>query len=256
MALTDKVIAITGAASGMGEACAYLFAQQGAKLVLADRDQARGEEVAAMVNASGGLAEFITTDVTEEQAIEAMVGLAVGKFGGLDGAVNGAGIAGTPTPVEKMPASEWRTNFEVMLLGVALCMKHEIAAMRAQGGGSIVNIASTAGLDGIPMMAPYSAAKHAVVGATRSAALETAAAGIRINALCPGFIDTPMFRNLTAEGVDYSAVVHNIAMGRFGTASEIADVALWLLSDRSSYVTGQTIVVDGGFLIGAAGKPG
>jgi NAD(P)-dependent dehydrogenase (short-subunit alcohol dehydrogenase family) len=106
------------------------------------------------------------------------------------------------------------------------------------------------------MMAPYSAAKHAVVGATRSAALETAAAGIRINALCPGFIDTPMFRNMKAEGVDYSAVVRNIAMGRFGTASEIADVALWLLSDRSSYVTGQTIVVDGGFLIGAAGKPG
>jgi NAD(P)-dependent dehydrogenase (short-subunit alcohol dehydrogenase family) len=256
MALTDKVIAITGAASGMGEACAHLFAQQGAKLVLADRDQARGEEVAAMVNANGGLAEFITTDVTEEQAIEAMVGLAVGKFGGLDGAVNGAGIAGTPTPVEETPASEWHTNFEIMLLGVALCMKHEIAAIRAKGGGSIVNIASTAGLDGVPMMAPYSAAKHAVVGATRSAALETAAAGIRINALCPGFIDTPMFRNLTAEGVDYSAVVRNIAMGRFGTASEIADVALWLLSDRSSYVTGQTIVVDGGFLIGAAGKPG
>jgi NAD(P)-dependent dehydrogenase (short-subunit alcohol dehydrogenase family) len=256
MALTDKVIAITGAASGMGEACAHLFAQQGAKLVLADRDQARGEEVAAMVNASGGLAEFVTTDVTDEQAIEAMVGLAVGKFGGLDGAVNGAGIAGTPTAVEETPASEWRTNFEVMLLGVALCMKHEIGAMRAQGGGSIVNIASTAGLDGIPMMAPYSAAKHAVVGATRSAALETAGAGIRVNALCPGFIDTPMFRNMKAEGVDYSAVVRNIAMGRFGTASEIADVALWLLSDRSSYVTGQTIVVDGGFLIGAAGKPG
>jgi NAD(P)-dependent dehydrogenase (short-subunit alcohol dehydrogenase family) len=256
MNLTDKVIVVTGAASGMGEACAHLFAQEGAKVVLADRDQARGRNVAAAVKAGGGIAEFIATDVTDEQSIEAMVDLAVTKFGGLDGAVNGAGIAGTPAPVVDLPASEWRINFEVMLLGVALCMKHEIAAMLKRGGGSLVNIASVGGLDGVPMMAPYSAVKHGVVGATRSAALETAASGIRVNVICPGLIDTPMYRNKLAEGVDYSGVVRNVAMGRCGNASEVADTALWLLSDRSSFVTGQAIVVDGGLMIGAFGRPG
>ena len=256
MNLTDKVIVITGAASGIGEACARLCSQQGAKVVLADRDQARGKNVAAAVKASGGLAEFIATDVTDEKAIEAMVELAVKRFGGLDGAVNAAGIAGTPAPVVDMPAAEWRRNFEVMLLGVALCMKYEIAAMLKRGGGSIVNIASVGGLDGVPFMAPYSAAKHGVVGATRSAALETAAPGIRVNAICPGLIDTPMYRNLLAQGVDYSGVVRNIALGRPGTAGEVADTALWLLSARSSYVTGQAIVIDGGLMIGSFGRPG
>ena len=145
MNLTDKVIVITGAASGMGEACAHLFSQQGAKVVLADRDQARGRNVAAAVRASGGSAEFIATDVTDEKSIETMVDLAVKNFGGLDGAVNGAGFAGTPAPVVDQPASQWRMNFEVMLLGVVLCMKHEIAAMMSRGGGSIVNIASVGG---------------------------------------------------------------------------------------------------------------
>jgi len=256
MNLTDKVIVITGAASGMGEACAHLFAQQGAKVVLADRDQVRGRNVAAAVTAGGGAAEFIATDVTDEKAIGAMVDLAVRKFGGLDGAVNGAGIAGTPAPVVELPASEWRTNFEIMLLGVALCMKYEIAAMLKRGGGSIVNIASVGGLDGVPFMAPYCAAKHGVMGVTKSAAFENARAGIRINAICPGMIDTPMYRNQLTEGVDYSGVVKNIPLGRFGESSEIADTALWLLSTRSSYVTGQAIVVDGGMTITSLGNMG
>ena len=256
MNLTGKVIVITGAASGIGEACAHLCSQQGANVVLADRDQARGKNLAASLMASGGLAQFIATDVSDEKAIEAMVELAVKEFGGLDGAVNAAGIAGTPAPIVDMPAAEWRRNFEVMLLGVALCMKYEIAAMLKRGGGSIVNIASLAGVDGVPMMAPYSAVKHGVVGATKSVALETAAAGIRVNAICPGLIDTPMYRNLLAQGVDYSGVVRNIALGRPGTAPEVADTALWLLSARSSYITGQAIVVDGGLMIGSFGRPG
>src|ERR1700722_15818348 len=134
MNLADKVIVITGAASGMGEACAHLFAQEGARVVLADRDQARGRDVAAAVKAGGGVAGFIATDVTDEKSSEGRGGLPVGKFGGLDGAVNGAGFAGTPAPVVDLPASEWRTNFEVMLLGVALCMKYEIAGMLKSGG--------------------------------------------------------------------------------------------------------------------------
>jgi NAD(P)-dependent dehydrogenase (short-subunit alcohol dehydrogenase family) len=256
MNLTDKVIVITGAASGMGEACAHLFSQAGAKVVLADRDQIRGGNVAAAVNSSGGVAEFIATDVTDEKAIAAMVELAVRKFGGLDGAVNGAGIAGSPTPVVNLSAADWHTNLNIMLLGVALCMKYEIAAMLKRGGGSIVNIASVGGLDGVPFMAPYSAAKHGVMGVTKSAAFETARAGIRINAICPGMIDTPMYRQQLVEGVDYSVVVGNIPMGRFGEASEVADAALWLLSARSSYVTGQAIVIDGGMTITSVGNLG
>ena len=256
MNLTDKVIVITGAASGMGEACAHLFSKEGARVVLADRDQIRGRNVAAAVCSSGGVAEFIATDVTDEKAVEAMVELAVRKFGGLDGAVNGAGIAGSPSPVVNLSAADWRTNLDIMLLGVALCMKYEIAAMLKRGGGSIVNIASVGGLDGVPFMAPYCAAKHGALGATKSAAFETAKAGIRINAICPGMIDTPMYRKQLVEGVDYSVVVKNIPMGRFGEASEVADTALWLLSARSSYVTGQAIVIDGGMTITSLGNLG
>ena len=256
MNLTDKVIVITGAASGMGEACAHLFSKEGAKVVLADRDQIRGRNVAAAVNSSGGVAEFIATDVTDEKAVEAMVELAVRKFGGLDGAVNGAGIAGSPSPVVNLSAADWRTNLDIMLLGVALCMKYEIAAMLKRGGGSIVNISSVGGLDGVPFMAPYSAAKHGVLGVTKSAAFETAKAGIRINAICPGMIDTPMYRNQLVAGADYSVFVKIIPMGRFGEASEVADTALWLLSARSSFVTGQAIVVDGGMTITALGNLG
>jgi NAD(P)-dependent dehydrogenase (short-subunit alcohol dehydrogenase family) len=255
MNLTGKTIVITGGASGMGEACAHIFSEKGAKVVVADRDEARGKAVAASVTAKGGVAAFIATDVTHENAIKAMVDFAVDKFGGVDGAVNGAGIAGTPANLADVTAAEWRINFEIMMLGVALCMKYEIPAMLKRGGGSIVNIASAGGLGGVPMMAPYSAAKHGVIGATKSAALEYAAAGIRVNALCPGLIDTPMFRNKITEGADYSAVVKSVPMGRFGTASEIADVALWLLSARSSFVTGQAIGVDGGLSSGAFGRP-
>ena len=256
MNLTDKVIVITGAASGMGEACAHLFSKEGARVVLAERDQIRGRNVAAAVNSSGGVAEFIATDVTDEKAVEAMVELAVRKFGGIDGAVNGAGIAGSPTPVVNLSAADWRTNLDIMLLGVALCLKYEIAAMLKRGGGSIVNIASVGGLDGVPFMAPYCAAKHGALGVTKSAAFETAKAGIRINAICPGMIDTPMYRKQLVEGVDYSVVVKNIPMGRFGEASEVADTALWLLSARSSYVTGQAIVIDGGMTITSLGNLG
>lgn len=256
MNLRDKVIVVTGAASGIGEACARLFAQEGAKVVLADRDEVRGKQGAAAIVSQGGSAKFIATDVTDEKTIEAMVGLAINEWGGLDGAVNAAGIAGNPAPVAELSAAEWRRNLEVMMIGVALCMKYEIAAMLERGSGSIVNIASLGGLDGVPMMAPYSAAKHGVIGVTKSAALETAAAGIRVNAICPGLIDTPLYRTKLAEGVDYSGVVRNIALGRSGQASEVADTALWLLSARSSYVTGQPIIVDGGLMLGAFGRPG
>jgi NAD(P)-dependent dehydrogenase (short-subunit alcohol dehydrogenase family) len=246
---------VTGAASGIGEACARSFAEAGAKVVLADRDGPRSEAVAARIAEKGGTAISIATDVTREEAIRAMVDLAVREFGGLDGAVNAAGIAGTPTPVTALTAAAWRLDFEVMLLGVALCMKHEILAMQKRGGGSIVNIASTGGMGGVPLMASYSAAKHGVIGATKAAAVENAAAGIRVNALCPGLIDTPLFRNKANEGADYSGMLKVVPMGRFGQPSEIADTAFWLLSSRSSFITGQTIVADGGLIASTFGKP-
>ncbi|HTA93129.1 MAG TPA: SDR family NAD(P)-dependent oxidoreductase [Polyangiaceae bacterium] len=255
MNLSGKVIVVTGAASGIGEACARTFAENGAKLVLADRDAVRGQAVAAEIVGRRGAAVFVATDVTDEEAISAMVDLAVREFGGLDGAVNAAGIAGAPAFVTDLTAARWRLDFEVMLLGVALCMKYEIPAMQRRGGGSIVNIASTGGLGGVPMMASYSAAKHGVIGATKAAAVENATAGIRVNALCPGLIDTPLFRGKADEGADYSAVVKTVPMGRLGQPSEIADAAFWLLSSRSSFVTGQTIVVDGGLITSTFGRP-
>ena len=207
-----------------------------------------------VVVVTGGAAAFIATDVTDENAIRAMVDFAVEKFGGLDGAVNAAGIAGTYGPVSEQTAEEWRLNFDIMGLGVALCMKYEIRAMTKRGGGSIVNIASDGGLDGVPWMAPYCAAKHAAVGITKSAAVETAAAGIRINALCPGLIDTPLYRSKATEGADYAPVIKKVPLARFGTASEVADAALWLLSSRSSFVTAQAISIDGGVLVGVFSK--
>ena len=255
MNMRENVFVVTGAASGIGEACAGQLAESGAKVVLADRDPVRGEAATARIVEKGGTAVFIATDVTQEEAVRAMVALAVDEFGGLDGAVNAAGIAGAPTFITDLTVAQWRLDFEVMLLGVGLCMKHEIAAMQKRGGGSVVNIASTGGLGGVPMMAPYSAAKHGVIGATKAAAVENAASGIRVNALCPGLIDTPLFRGKAAEGADYSAVLKMVPMGRFGQPSEIADAALWLLSSHSSFVTGTTIVVDGGLTTSTFGKP-
>jgi NAD(P)-dependent dehydrogenase (short-subunit alcohol dehydrogenase family) len=247
---TGKVVVITGGASGMGEACAHAFSAAGGAVVVADRDEKLGRAVAEAITSKGGKAAFIKTDVTDERATEAMVKLAVDRFGGLDCAVNSAGVGRTPTKIKDLTAEEWRINLDIMLLGVAFSMKYEITAMLARGGGSIVNIASSGGLEGVPMMGAYVAAKHGVVGITRTAALEHATDGIRVNAICPGLIDTPMFRNAAAEGADWSEITKRCPMYRFGKPSEIADATMWLLSDQSSFVTGQTISVDGGLLSG------
>lgn len=250
MNLIGKTIVITGGGSGMGEACAHLFSKNGAKVVVADRDEVRGKSVAAAITAKGDAAAFIATDVTNEISIKGMVDFAVMKFGGLDGAVNGAGIAGNPARIVDLDATEWRRHYDVMTLGVALCMKYEIPEILKRGGGSIINIASKGGLDGVAMQGPYVAAKHGAVGVTKCAALECATLGVRVNAICPGLIDTPMFRNMAVEGADYSSVLKTVPMRRFGEASEIADAALWLLSGSSSFVTGQAICVDGGMFYG------
>ena len=251
MDLKGKVAIISGGASGIGEACVAAFCAAGAQVLVADRDVERGERVARAAAADGAHVAFIEADVTSEKAIEAMVAQAVEQFGGLDCAVNCAGVARAPALTTELTEQEWRINFDIMMLGVALSMKHQIRAMLAGRGGSVVNIASTAGLDGVPAFGPYVAAKHGVIGATKCAALEFATSDIRVNAICPGMIYTPMAQYALADTTDVDQFVAHVPMKRWGRASEIADAALWLASDSASYVTGQAISVDGGMLIGS-----
>lgn len=250
MDLQEKVVIVTGGASGIGEACAIAFADAGAKVLIADRSERLGVNVAAALKSRGKVAEFLLADVTDEHAIAKMVDRAVERFGGLDGAVNAAGVPPNALPIQDVTAEELRRNFDTMLFGVGLCMKYEVRAMLARGAGSIVNISSAGGLYGVSLQGAYIATKHGVIGITRSAALELATKGIRVNAICPGLIDTPQFHALKASGQDWSAVARSCPMKRFGKPSEIADVALWLLSQQSSYVTGQAIAADGGLTAG------
>lgn len=248
MRLDGKVALITGGASGIGEASAIAFAAAGASVMIADRDEDRGRAVAEIIAAAGRDSDFVALDVADEASVKAMVRATCERFGRLDCAVNSAGIANQPCALTDIAVALWEQIWRVDLLGVGLCLKHQIAAM-IDDGGAIVNIASDAGLFGAAMMAPYVAAKFGVVGITKTAALEYAASGIRVNAVCPGLIDTPMSRNSVSEGFDWSLVVNN-PMKRLGEASEVADAALWLCSNRSSFVTGQAISVDGGLYAG------
>jgi len=248
--IQDKVVIVTGGASGIGEACAIAFADAGAKVLIADKNERLGKEVAAALKHRGKEAEFVVTDVADEQAVAKMVARAVEVFGGLDGAVNAAGIPPNAMPIQEITAEELRRNFDTMLFGVGLCMKYEVRALLARGAGSIVNISSAGGLYGVSSLGAYIAAKHGVVGLTRSAALELATMGVRVNAICPGLIDTPQYHGLKESGADWSVIVKRCPMNRFGEPSEVADVALWLLSAKSSYVTGQAIAVDGGLTAG------
>jgi NAD(P)-dependent dehydrogenase (short-subunit alcohol dehydrogenase family) len=248
--LQKKVVIVTGGASGIGEACAIAFADAGAKVLIADLNDRLGTDVARSLIDRGKEAEFLPTDVTDEHAISKMVDRAVEIFGGLDGAVNAAGIPPNAMPIQDVTAEELRRNFDTMLFGIGLCMKYEVRALLARGAGSIVNISSAGGLYGVASLGAYIATKHGVVGITRSAALELATKGVRVNAICPGMIDTPQYHGLKTSGQDWSAITKSCPMKRFGEPSEVADVALWLLSQRSSYVTGQAIAVDGGLTAG------
>jgi NAD(P)-dependent dehydrogenase (short-subunit alcohol dehydrogenase family) len=242
MRLDGKVAVITGGASGIGEACAYAFTEVGGKVVIADRNEKRAQMVLAGLRERGREAEFIKLEVTDEASVKAMVDFAEERFGGLDCAVNCAGYANPRQPFVEIPTQKWVEIWQVCTMGVISSMRHEIPALLRRGGGAIVNIASDAGRFGIPQMGPYVTAKHGVVGVTRSAAAEFGCNNIRINAVCPGLIATPLAE---AAPVDWSTVAPN-PMGRVGKPHEIADAALWLVSSRSSFVSGQAISVNGG----------
>ncbi len=249
--LDNKVAIVTGAGMGMGAATARVFAGYGAKVVVSDINQAAGEETVATILAAGGEASFIACDVAEEDQVIALVAATVAKYGRLDCAVNNAAITPDVLPVAEADMAVWDRVIRVDLRSVMLCMKYEIKQMLAQGGGgAVVNVGSVSSFRPQPANSAYVAAKHGVIGLTKTGSLEYAGLGIRVNAVLPGAIDTPMLRhalvqnNFTEE--DFAPALS--LFGRFGKAEEVGEASAWLCSDASSYVTGHSLAVEGGYL--------
>jgi NAD(P)-dependent dehydrogenase (short-subunit alcohol dehydrogenase family) len=244
---TDKIVLITGITSGIGRATARAFAAAGARLVLGSRDAAAGEALADELRGRGGQALFVATDVTAPRDLEALVAAGLQRFDRLDVAVNNAGLEVTG-PIADGDEAGFDRAFDTNVKGVWRALRAEIPAMSRRGGGSIVNISSVAGLRGMPGASVYAATKFAVEGLTRSAALELAAANIRVNAVAPGPVATPMLDRFTGGHPEMMA--QRVPLGRLAAPEEIARAVLWLASDDASYVTGATLAVDGGFLAG------
>lgn len=250
--LKNKVALVTGGGSGIGRASALRLASEGAAVVIGNRNEQAGEETVQLIKDAGGKAVFLRTDVTKESDVKALVDHAVSTFGGLRVAFNNAGVEGGTATALEDTEENYRFVFDVNVLGVILSMKHELAHMLEHGGGSIINNASIAGHIGFPQHGIYVATKHAVLGLTRTAALENAAQGVRVNAVSPGGIETDMLDRFTGEDeeqkrqmVDVMTSMHPI--GRLGKPEEIAHAVAWLASDDASFVVGQSILVDGGF---------
>ena len=249
--LEGKVGLVTGGTSGIGRDTAILFAKAGAQLVVAGRRELEGNETIKLVRAAGGDGLFVKADVSKASEVDALIQKVVEKFGRLDIAFNNAGIEGVWAPIVRQSEEDWDRTININLKGVWLCLKYEIRQMLKQGGGgAIVNMASINGLIGAAGAATYSASKHGVVGLTKSAALETAKSGIRINAVCPAVIETPMGERLFRSPAVHKYVLSCHPIGRFGRPEEIAEAVLWMCSDRASFMTGQSLVLDGGFLAG------
>lgn len=245
--LAGKVAIVTGSASGIGRASALAFSREGARVVIADWNEEGGEETRRMVQDAGGEAVFVRADVSHAADVKNMVDTAVGTYGRLDCAYNNAGIGCGPTLLCDYDDNEWTRVIDVNLRGVYLCMKYEIPAMLSAGGGAIANTSSAAGLVALAYVAPYVAAKHGVVGLTKAAALDYATQGIRVNAICPGTIRTPLVQQwLDKHPEDEEAWTKVAPMERMADPMEVAEMAVWLCSDRASFVTGQAIAVDGG----------
>lgn len=240
-----KAALVTGAASGIGRATALAFAREGARVLVCDVDEAGGAETARAASDAGGEGRFLHTDVSREGDVAAAVALAEEAFGGLDCAVNNAGTTGPSAGVPDIELEDWSRTLALNLTGVFLCMKHELRAMRARGSGAIVNVASGAGLIAVPTLAAYCASKHGVLGLTKTAAVENARTGIRVNAICPGTTDTPMLRAAMARSPAMEKMILSSApSGRLGRPEEVAEAALWLCSERASYVSGESMLVD------------
>jgi NAD(P)-dependent dehydrogenase (short-subunit alcohol dehydrogenase family) len=243
----DKVALVTGASFGIGRATALAFAKKGAKVVLAD--WVENLETMDLIKKFGGEAIFVKCDVSNGKEVKALIQKTIASFGRLDYAFNNAGIEGNSAPVHECSEENWDKTIGINLKGIWLCMKYEIPEMLKQGKGVIVNCSSVAGLVGFQGLPAYVASKHGVIGLTKTAALECATLGIRVNAICPGVIQTPMIDRLTGkkkESIEQFTALE--PMARFGLAEEIANAVIWLCSEEASFVTGVAMPVDGGFV--------
>jgi len=249
--LAGKVGLVTGGTTGIGRETAVCFAKEGMKVVVAGRREREGEETVELIRAAGGEGLFVKADVSKAGDVETLVQNTVEKFDRLDVAFNNAGTEGAWVPILKQSEEDFDRTIEINLKGVWLSLKYEIQQMVTQGtGGAIVNMASVAGLVGSAGAAAYSASKHGVIGLTKAAALETAKRGIRVNAVCPGAIETAMSERLFGVPHVHRYVLSCHPIGRFGTAGEVAQAVVWMCSEQSSFMTGQSLVLDGGFLAG------
>ena len=242
-----KIVLVTGSGSGIGRASAAAFAREGAKVIAADISQSGLDETVQLIQKAGGTIESVLVNVANLKEVGALVEFIVSKYGHLDFAHNNAGIEGVIAPTAECTEENWDKTLSVNLKGVWLCMKYEIIQMLKQGGGAIVNTSSVAGLVGLRGSPAYAASKHGIIGLTKTAALEYAKSRIRINAVCPGAIDTPMIERQAARNPNLKAMLTaQEPIGRFGKPEEVADAVLWLCSEASSFVTGHTLTVDGG----------
>lgn len=248
MELENKTAIVTGAGSGIGRAVALAYAREGARVVVSDIAESKGEETVRLIAEETPAAEalFVRADSASPEDNEALVAAALDRFGALHIACNNAGIGGELNPVAKLSVDGWRKVVEINLSGVFYAVRAQIPRMLEAGGGAIVNMASILGQVGTPRSAGYVAAKHGIVGLTRTAALECARKGVRVNAVGPGYIDTPLLESLPAEARNGLVGLHPI--GRLGRAEEVAELVVWLSSDRASFVTGAYYAVDGGYL--------
>jgi NAD(P)-dependent dehydrogenase (short-subunit alcohol dehydrogenase family) len=240
-----KVAFVTGAASGIGRATSIAFAREGARVAILDRTEDALQQTADTIRANGGEAVIIACDVALPERVEAAVARVVDTFGRIDIAFNNAGVENTAAPVAEITLESWDRILDINLRGTFLCMKHEIAHMLRQGSGVVVNTASGAGIRGVAGGASYAASKHAIIGLTKSAALDYAEANIRVNAILPGNIETPMMDRFT--GGDIQKAIDLEPVGRLGKPEEIAEAVLWMSSDLGAFVTGASISVDGGW---------
>ncbi|MGE3599544.1 MAG: SDR family NAD(P)-dependent oxidoreductase [Dehalococcoidia bacterium] len=246
--LEGKAVIVTGAGSGIGRSAAQLMSKAGARVLISDVNEGGLRDTAALVMAAGGTVELFRADISKENEARSMVDAAVSAFGRLDGAFNNAAIAQLSIPLHELPTEVWQRNIDINLTGTFFCMKYEIIAMLRNGGGSIVNTSSAAGVNAFPLAPEYCSSKHGVIGLTRNAALDYGGKSIRVNAVLPGAVRTPMLMKAMTENPGMEEYLRSIhPLGRYGEPEEIAQAALWLLSDAASFITGAAIPVDGGY---------
>ena len=243
--IKDKCAVVTGAGLGIGRATALILAENGAKVIVSDVNETTGKETVAMIKKAGGEASFIPCDVSNKEQVKNLMVQGITTYGPIKFAVNNAGIGGVLTPLHETKFENWDRMMAINLSGVFYCLKEEISAMLHHGGGNIVNVASLAGLGGVPGGGAYCAAKHGVVGLTKTAAMEYGKLGIKVNAVCPGWTKTAILDGLSDEMLETS-ISRYVPMGRMGKPEEVAETILWLLSDKASFVNGHCLAIDGG----------